>query len=145
MSKVENGKTVSVHYVGTLDDGTEFDNSRTKGEPMSFEFGSRRLIPGFENALVGMEVGETKEVHITAEEAYGQPNPELVQEVPRTIFPEDYEFKIGTTVQLQNAAGQPMLARIEEVQAEAETVSLNFNHPLAGKNLNFAIELINVE
>ena len=96
MSKVENGKTVSVHYVGTLDDGTEFDSSRAKGEPMSFEFGARRLIPGFEDALVGMEVGQTKEIHITAEDAYGHPNPELVQQVPRTIFPEDYEFKIGT-------------------------------------------------
>ena len=143
MSKVENGKTVSVHYVGTLDDGTEFDNSRTKGEPMSFEFGARKLIPGFENALVDMEIGETKEVHIAAAEAYGQPNPELIHEVPQNLFPEDYDFQVGTTVQMQNASGQPMLARIQEVLQE--TVSLNFNHPLAGKNLNFAIELINVE
>lgn len=83
---VKNGQKVSVHYVGTLDDGTEFDNSRSRGDVISFEVGSGQLISGFDSALPGMVVGEVKSVSLTPEEAYGDVNPEAIETVPKNVF-----------------------------------------------------------
>ena len=142
MTKVESGNTVSVHYCGTLNDGTEFDSSYTRGEPITFEVGSGQMISGFDSALVGMAVGEEKNVNIAATQAYGIRDEDNVQDVPITSFPQDYEFVEGTMVQGQQPDGQTFLAKI--VGRDTHTVKLDFNHPLAGQDLNFKIELVNI-
>mgnify|MGYP003665415927 CR=1 FL=1 len=143
MSKVEIGQTVSVHYIGTLDDGTEFDSSRKNNEPLLCEVGGGKLIKGFDNALVGMTVGETKKVSLGPDQAYGNVISEAFQSIPKSSFPPDYKFKIGGTVQGQNEQGQAVRATIESL--EEENVNLDFNHPMAGKNLNFEIELLEIQ
>jgi len=142
MSTVENGQKVSVHYVGTLDDGTEFDSSHSRGEPIMFEVGSGQLIAGFDSSIVGMAVGETKEITLGPTEAYGEANPELLQSFPQASFPPDFNFEVGEVVQGQNQAGQPVFAKIDSVGDE--DVVLDLNHPMAGKTLNFAIELVSI-
>jgi len=141
MSMVENGQTVSVHYVGTLDDGTEFDNSRVRGAAMSFQMGTGRVIPGFENAVTGMSVGETKNISIHSGDAYGPVNENAVQTTARDAFPEDFELKEGLQVQGQGPNG-PVLATVKNF--DNNNVTLDMNHPLAGKNLNFEIELVSI-
>ena len=137
--KVTNGHNVKVHYKGTLTDGTEFDNSRVRDETLDFEIGSGRMIPGFSDAVVGMSVGETKTFNLTPEQAYGQRNPNAFQPVPRTAFGPDFEFLVGETIQGNGPAG-PFLAKIHELQED--NVILDMNHPLAGENLTFEVELI---
>lgn len=140
--KATNGQNVSVHYRGTLSDGTEFDNSRVRGGPMTFELGSGELLAGFNNAVLGMAVGETKTIQIPTEEAYGNPRPEAVQRVPRGAFADDFEFIVGGTVQGNGPAGQ-FIAKIQEVHDDF--VVLDLNHPLAGMDLTFEIELISID
>ena len=142
MSTVENGQAVSVHYVGTLDDGTEFDSSHSRGEPLVFEVGSGQMIPGFDSALPGMAVGEEKTISLAPTEAYGDVVAEAFQTAPLTAFPENFEFKVGETVYGQSEAGQKFTAKIHEVNDEGAI--LDFNHPLAGKNLTFEIEVISI-
>jgi len=140
--KVQNGHYVKVHYKGTLDDGTEFDNSHVRGKPLDFEVGSRKLIRGFSAALLGMTEGQIKTVKMAPEEAYGPRNPDAVQPVPREAFAEGFEFEEGGTVQGNGPRG-PFLAKILEVQEEH--IVLDMNHPLAGKDLTFEIEVVSVE
>ena len=140
---VEAGNNVSVHYVGRLNDGTEFDSSRGRNTTLSFEVGSTQVIEGFSNAVLGMEVGQTREVSIPPENAYGMPIAEAVQTMPRTIFPEGFELIVGTTIKGKNGAGQDVLAKILEY-SENE-VTLDMNHPLAGQTLNFEIELVSID
>jgi peptidylprolyl isomerase len=142
MSKVENGNTIKVHYRGTLNDGTEFDNSRTRGDTFSFQVGAGSVISGFDSGVVGMTPGEVKTVVITPEDGYGDRVDEAVQSVPRESFPPDFEFVVGATVQGQRPDGQPFLAKICE--SSETSVVLDFNHPLAGQDLNFEIELVEV-
>jgi len=144
MSKlVENGNTISVHYRGTLDDGTEFDSSHSRGEPIQFQAGSGQMIAGFDNAVMGMEVGGKKNITIPCEDAYGPRDEEAVQVVPRNSFPDDFEFTEGATVQGAGPNGQPFLAKI--VSAGGDDVTLDFNHPLAGQALGFEIELVEID
>ena len=143
MSKIENGNTVSVHYVGTLDDGTEFDSSRTRNEPLTCNIGGGQLIKGFNDALIGMTSGETKNISIDSKDAYGSIIKEAFQTVPKTRFPENFEFEIGGTVQGKGADGRMVSACIDNV--DEQTVVLNFNHPMAGKNLNFEIEVLEIK
>jgi len=143
MSKVEKGDTVKIHYIGTFDDGTQFDNSRARDLPISFEAGSDTLLPAFETAVFGMEIGEVKTIHLTPADAYGPPRPDLVQPVPSSAFPGDFEFQVGAIVEGQGPEGQRLLARIQSVTDE--TVLLDYNHPMAGKNLNFEIEVVGKE
>ena len=143
MSKVKTGNNVSVHYVGTLDDGTEFDSSRSRGAPLSFQVGSGQLIAGFDAALSGMVVGETKTITLVPADAYGEASPEHVQTAPRNMFPSDFEFKVGATVYGKNENGQEILAKINSF--DNEEIILDFNHPMAGKTLNFDIELISID
>ena len=140
--KVTNGQNVSVHYVGTLSDGTEFDNSRTRGETLNFQLGSGQLLPGFNDGVVGMSVGETKTITLTADEAYGQPQEEAIQDVPRAAFSEDFEFEVGGTVQGSGPAGQ-FIAKVQAVNEQV--VTLDLNHPLAGKDLTFEVELVSAD
>ena len=141
MNTVENGNTVTVHYTGTLNDGTQFDSSRTR-DPLSFQVGDGQVIPGFDNAVVGMTIGESKTFTIPAEEAYGLKNEDAIQEVSKTRFPVGYDAEVGQTVTGQNEMGQNFQARI--IAEAEESVTLDFNHPLAGQDLTFEVELVSV-
>ena len=141
--KVENGQTVELHYVGTLEDGTEFDSSRTRNETISVEVGSGQLITGFDNALTGMKLGEVKNITLKPEEAYGDVDPEAYDIVPLNAFPEGFEPIVGNMVQGTSPHGKPVVAKIDSVSDD--NITLNFNHPLAGKTLNFEIELVNIQ
>ena len=138
---VQAGQTVSIHYVGTFEDGTEFDSSRNRGEPLAVQVGVGQVIPGFDEALQGMTVGEVKNISLTPEKAYGNREDEAVQTVPKSAFPENFQLVEGAQVQGQGPAG-PVLATIQSW--DESTVTVDMNHPLAGKNLNFEIELVSV-
>jgi len=141
MSTVENGNTVTVHYTGTLDSGVEFDSSRER-DALSFLVGAGHVIPGFDKAVLGMTEGESKTVTIPPEEAYGLKNEGAVQEVGKDRFPEGFDASVGETVTGQNAEGQGFMATI--IAEENESVTLDFNHPLAGEALTFEVELVSI-
>lgn len=139
--KVKNGDNISVHYRGTFKDGTEFDNSKTRGSLLNFEVGSGRMIPGFNDATIGMSPGETRQIVLPPEEAYGHREEQAIQDVPKSAFGENFEFLIGEVVQGNGPRGQ-FLARI--LEEKEDDVVLDFNHPLAGKELHFDIELVTI-
>ncbi len=139
MTQVKSGDTVRIHYTGTLTDGTTFDSSDGR-DPLEFTIGSGQIIPGLEKAIPGMEVGEKKRVEIPADEAYGQPNPQAMQSVPRTEIPDNIPLDLGTQLQVQTPTGQVMPVTVVEVTEEQ--VTLDANHPLAGKDLVFDFELV---
>ena len=141
MSTVENGNTVTVHYTGTLNDGTQFDSSRDR-EPLSFQVGNGQVIAGFDTAVVGMTEGESKTFTIPADQAYGLKNEDAIQEVSKDRFPQGYDAQVGSTVTGQNEIGQNFQARV--IAEAEETVTLDFNHPLAGQDLTFDVELVSV-
>ena len=143
MKTAEVGNNVTVHYRGTLSDGTEFDSSHNRAEPISFQVGSGMMISGFDNAVQGMSEGETKQVTLTPDEAYGSRNEDAMQAVPMAAFGPDFEFIVGGTVQGNGPMG-PFLAKIKELEEEAQQVILDMNHPLAGEELTFEIELLAV-
>jgi len=143
MNKAENGHSVKVHYKGTLDDGTVFDSSHDRGQTLDFELGSGNLVPAFEKGVVGMAAGETKTLKITSADAYGEHNPEAIVKVPKSSFPEGFDFVVGNLVQGENQLGQPIRAIISSVNDEE--VLLDHNHPLAGKNLTFEVELVEID
>ena len=134
-----NGQNVSVHYRGTLEDGTEFDNSRVRGQTLDFTLGSGNMIEGFNSAIVGMTVGESKTFTLEANQAYGPRNEEAVQNVPRSSFEPGFEFVVGEIIRGQTPDG-PFVAKI--LSAQDDTITLDFNHPLAGENLTFEVELM---
>jgi len=142
MSTVESGNTVSVHYRGTLTDGEQFDSSYDRGESLTFQVGSGNMIPGFDKAMVGMIVGEKKTIVIQPEEGYGFRNEEAIQEVDKSQFPNGFNFSVGSPVQGTNPDGQQITATI--IAEETQSVTLDFNHPLASKTLNFEVELLNI-
>tara|TARA_B100000131_G_scaffold52353_1_gene47065 strand:+ start:21542 stop:22207 length:666 start_codon:yes stop_codon:yes gene_type:complete len=137
--KVQMGHHVSVHYTGTLQDGTEFDNSRLRGVPLQFQMGVTDMIPGFVDAILGMSIGQTKQVTLQPADAYGHRDPDARQAVPRGAFPPDFEFEVGGTVQGNGPQGK-FLASIEDF--DDDEVVLDLNHPLAGEHLTFDIELV---
>jgi peptidylprolyl isomerase len=141
MSQAKSGNTVKIHYTGTLDDGTEFDSSAGR-EPLEFAIGSGQVIPGFDSAVDGMTVGDSKTVTIPAGEAYGERHDQLVQEVPKTALPDDMKAEVGTQLQSQGPDGQVMNLLVTAV--EVESITVDGNHPLAGQALTFAIELVEV-
>ena len=137
---IEAGKTVKVHYKGTLDDGSVFDSSEGR-DPIEFEMGSGALIPGFESAVAEMEIDETRSVTIPSAEAYGDVNEDMVGEIPRTNLPEDIEPEVGMVLSMQSPDGE-MPVRV--VAVDEENLTLDANHPLAGQNLTFELTLIEV-
>lgn len=141
MTEVKTGDTVAIHYTGTLKDGTTFDSSDGR-DPLSFEVGSGQIIPGLDVALPGMTVGEKKTVEIDCRDAYGPINPGMRQAVPREGIPDDIPLEPGTQLQMQASEGQVVPVMVVEV-SETE-VTLDANHPLAGKDLTFAIELVSI-
>jgi len=141
MSQAKSGDTVRIHYTGTLGDGTQFDSSRG-GEPLEFTLGGGNIIPGFENAVLGMSAGETKTVTIASEDAYGPRNENLTQEVPRNAIPEDIDLAQGMVLHAQGPEGQTVTFTV--VAFDDESVRVDGNHPLAGQDLTFALELVEI-
>jgi len=135
----KSGDTVKVHYRGTLDDGTEFDSSKGR-DPLEFEVGSGQVIPGFDAAVIGLEPGEKVTVTIPAAEAYGEHHPDGLQPFPASAFPSPPQ--VGWAVQLAGPNGEPVPAVVADIQDES--VILDFNHPLAGKDLTFELELVEI-
>jgi len=143
MKIVENGNSVELHYKGTFPNGEVFDDSRSRGETMNIEVGEGLLLKAFESALLGMSEGETKTIKLTADEAYGQPIAEAVVTAPRSAFPDGFPFTEGMPVQGQGPNGEPVRAKI--VSFTDTDVTLDHNHPLAGKDINFEIELVEIK
>jgi peptidylprolyl isomerase len=141
MNQAAAGDTVRIHYTGTLTDGTQFDSSSGR-DPLEFELGSGQVIPGFDNAVDGMNVGDSKTVAIPPEEAYGVRHEQLVQEVPKSALPEELSPEVGMQLQSQGPDGQVMLLLVTEVADD--TLTVDGNHPLAGQTLNFDIELVEI-
>jgi FKBP-type peptidyl-prolyl cis-trans isomerase 2 len=139
MSKVESGNTVKVHYTGTFEDGQVFDSSLERNGPIAFTVGSNQVIPGFENAIMGMTVGESKKVTLTPEEGYGNIIDEMIQEVSKQFVPET--VTVGEMLTTQSEQGQFNVV-VREVKDE--TVILDANHPMAGKTLVFELEVVEI-
>ncbi len=137
------GKTVSVHYCGTLDDGSQFDSSYDRGEPLEFVCGAGMMIEGFDRAVASMEVGQIVNVHLLPEEAYGQSDPEAIFTLQIEQLPGAEDLSAGMQVYLSDQLGRPFPVQVLEVTEE--TITFDANHELAGKALNFKIELLSVE
>ena len=137
------GKKVKCHYRGTLDDGTQFDSSYDRGEPLAFTCGAGQMIKGFDAAVIDMELGEKKTVHIPAADAYGEHNPDMIVSFPADQVPSLDQISVGDKLYLSTATGMPVPAVVIEVTPEG--VTLDANHELAGKDLNFDIELVEIE
>jgi FKBP-type peptidyl-prolyl cis-trans isomerase 2 len=139
---VEDGNVVVVHYTGTLDSGEQFDTSQGR-DPIEFAVGSRNVIPGFETAIIGMKRGERKTIIIEAKEAYGDPHPELLQEVPREVL-GDITPEPGMLLALHHPmAPQPIPVKVIAVADKAVTIDMN--HPLAGQRLHFELEVVDIK
>lgn len=142
MSPAQEGDTVKVHYTGTLEDGSEFDSSRGR-EPLEFTLGAGQMIPGFEEAVLGMDVGDSKTQDIPVDEAYGPRRDDLVFEVEREQLPDDLEPEVGEILMMQHPSGQQAQVQVKELGDAS--ITLDGNHPLAGKDLTFDIELVEIE
>jgi FKBP-type peptidyl-prolyl cis-trans isomerase 2 len=141
---VKEGSKVKLDYTGKLEDGSVFDTSKNENaKPLEFTVGQGMVIKGFEDAVQGMKKGEIKTFSIKPEEGYGMPNPELKKPFPREKIPSDQELKPGMALMFSTPDGQQMPALITEVK-EKEVI-LDLNHPLAGKELTFEIEILDVE
>lgn len=141
MNQAKAGDTVKVHYTGKFEDGTVFDTS-SESDPLQFTIGQSQVIPGFEEAVVGMAPGESKTTEIVADNAYGDYNEEMILEVERDRFPEGLDPKIDQQLQVRQEDGQTFVVTVTEISDSS--VTLDANHPLAGKDLTFDIELIEI-
>ena len=142
MSQVKANNTVKVHYTGKLADGQVFDTSEGK-EPIEFVLGQGRLIPGFEEGLIDMKVNEKKTISIAKEEAYGEVNEQLIQEIDKANLPQDMEPKVGMGLVSKSPEGQEMNLMIIEVKDAS--VVIDGNHPLAGRDLIFDLEVVEIK
>jgi FKBP-type peptidyl-prolyl cis-trans isomerase 2 len=141
MQTVKSGDTVKVHYHGRLTDGTIFDSSEGR-EPLEFEVGSGMVIKGFDDGVTGMQVGDKKTINIPVDDAYGPVNEAMLVEFPRANFPEDMAPEVGMQLNMTSGDGQVIPVVITDVQEEV--VSLDANHPLAGEDLVFDLELVEI-
>jgi len=141
MALAKAGDTVQVHYTGRLDDGTMFDSS-VGGEPIEFVLGAHHVIPGFEEGVTGMEVGETKTILIPSDQAYGPHMDEMVLTIPREQVPPHITLGLGEMLELSQPSGEALTVRITEL-TEA-IVTLDGNHPLAGEDLTFDLQLASI-
>ena len=135
------GKKCKVHYIGTLDDGSKFDSSYDRNEPIEFICMAHQMIPGFDRAVNEMAVGETRKVHIPCKDAYGERDPRAIQKAPISIVPKGMNPQVGQKVMLNSPYG-PMPAVIAAI--DAESITFDMNHEMAGKDLNFEITLLEV-
>ncbi len=138
MAGVKEGDTVRVHYVAKLTDGTVFDSSEGR-DPIELTVGAGQVLPLFEESLHGMKAGDKKTFNVKSEEAYGERRDDLIVDVERSQLPEDFNYEVGTQLQVAGEGGQPAIVTVMEIGEES--VKLDANHPLAGKDLVFDIEL----
>lgn len=142
MTRAKIGDTVRVHYMGKLDDGTVFDTTMTH-EPVEFTIGARQVIPGFEQAVIGLEPGESITVRVPALKGFGAYRPEMVQNVHPSQLPEGLEPEVGQQLQIPRPEGQPFLVRVTDVSDAS--ITLDANHPLAGQDLTFTVRLVEIK
>lgn len=142
MAEAKKGDKVKVHYTGKFEDGTVFDSSEGR-EPLDFQLGAGQMIPGFEKAVMGMKEGEKKTQSVSAEEGYGDRNDNLLIEVDRSNIPAELNPEVGQQLQVKQADGQSIPVVIAEVNDKS--VKLDANHPLAGQDLTFEIELVKID
>ena len=142
MKQASDGDKVKVHYTGKLDDGTVFDSSRDRGEPLEFSLGGGQLIKGFNEAVKGMSPGETKTIRIPSDEAYGPPKEALIIKTQRSKISPNIELKEGLHLQMTQSTGTVLNVMITEISGD--NVTLDANHPLTGKDLIFDIELVEI-
>ena len=140
-AKVKEGDTVKVHYTGKLKDERIFDSSQDR-EPLELTVGSGQVIPGFEKAVIGMSVGDSKTVKIAAQEAYGSYRDELAVEVDKENIPDDLTLEIGQPLVLRQAEGPPIKVTVTDISEQS--VTLDANHPLAGEDLTFDVQLVEI-
>lgn len=142
---IQKGNRVRVDYEGRLDDGTIFDTSMhgDHSHPIEFEVGTGQVIPGFDQAVIGMKKDEEKSFVVKAKDAYGMHNLELIQEIPRSSLPQDQEIKLGMIIMAGTPDGRQFPVKISGVSKDK--VKIDLNHPLAGKDLNFKIKIVDVE
>ena len=141
MTQAQQGNTVKVHYTGRLDDGSVFDSS-VGGEPMEFTIGGGQMIPGFEQGVVGMELGESRTVIIAADQAYGIYRPEGVIDVARSEIPPSIPLEVGMQLQANGPDGRPVHMTVLDLSDDV--VKMDGNHPLAGQDLTFEIEVVEI-
>ena len=141
MAQVKNGDKIKVHYHGKLTTGETFDSSEGR-EPLEFEVGSGMVIPGFDKGVTDMVIGEKKTITIPVEEAYGPANPSMVIEMPKDRFPADMELAMGMPLVMSDDQGQQFQVVVKEIKEDA--VTLDANHPLAGQDLIFDLELVEI-
>jgi len=141
MKIVQDNNQVTVHYKGTLKSGEVFDTSRER-EPLEFTVGAGQMIPGFENAVKGMQMNEVKTVTIAPADAYGETNPEMVQKVPKSQLPEGLNPFVGQQLSSKMEDGQEIIVRVADVQDDH--IKIDANHPLAGEELTFEIEVVSI-
>lgn len=141
MAEAKKGDTVKVHYTGTLDDGSVFDTS-DDGAPIEFVVGGGALIPAFEDALIGMNTGESRTIRINAEDAYGPFYPDMMIELDRKGLPVDVEPQVDMMLEMEDEDGFSRLVRV--VELSDASVAIDANHPLAGKDLTFKVELVEI-
>jgi FKBP-type peptidyl-prolyl cis-trans isomerase 2 len=141
MTVAKSGDKVRIHYTGTLSDGSVFDSSEGR-EPLEFTLGSGQVIPGFDAGVTGMSVGEKKTVEIPCDQAYGPSHSEAIQDVPREQIPAEIPLEVGMQLQMQAPTGQVVPVTVVKITEEA--VTLDANHALAGKDLTFALELVEI-
>lgn len=141
MAQVKSGDTIKVHYHGKLTTGETFDSSAGR-EPLEFKVGSGMVIKGFDEGVTGMAVGEKKTIHIPVDEAYGPKNPEMIIPMPKERFPEGMEIEVGMPLGMSDQHGQQFQVVVTEIQETI--VMLDANHPLAGQDLIFDLELVEI-
>jgi peptidylprolyl isomerase len=141
MTQAKQGDTVKVHYTGRFKDGTVFDSSRG-GDPLEFQLGAGHVIPGFDAGVTGMNIGDKREVEIPAEQAYGPYHAELAGEIERDRLPPDITPEVGMVLQMMHPSGMPF--NVQVVGVEDDKIKLDANHPMAGKDLIFDLELVEV-
>jgi FKBP-type peptidyl-prolyl cis-trans isomerase 2 len=141
MAQTKTGDKIKVHYTGKFKDGTVFDSSRER-DPLEFTIGAGQLIKGFDQGVIGMEIGESKTLTIPCDEAYGKKSKDLLTVVKKSEFPENITPAVGQQLQTQDQEGRPVNLRVTEI--EGDEVTLDANHPLAGKTLIFDIELMEI-
>ena len=142
MTQAKEGDTVRINYTGTLDSGDQFDSSEGR-DPLEFVLGSGQIIRGLDAAIAGMAVGDTKTVNVPCAEAYGDHNPEARQAIPRGEIPDTIPLEPGTQLQMQTPQGQVVPVTVAGVTEDE--VTLDANHPLAGQDLTFAIEIMGID